>query len=1651
MTDQRRHTVDFSNWSSMGLTFEHFAPLSQQQQQQQQSQQNQRFPTSSTEDPAGPTDPRTYGPSPSSTSSSIWDRNHSKTENLQCQGSLSPLHFSSGSKGAEGQNKTTILHSYRQQQQHQGNVHLHPLVGSTEFPSGNNNTGVTNINDFGRRASMSQLSFYSGKGGGDNGPWDQPNALYETVSLSVPMSTQPQSSWDHPVSATPAAVDFGRDSFLTIRDEASYGSSDSTEQMNTVDFQLGQQRPSTSSQQQQAQHYYTMHQAPSSASGRRNSRILPNPIQPPTYLKFGTEESQIQGNVDYSIGPHDLPPTMSSHKPMNFHHNLQSQQQGPFCGSASTSTTSFSDMGRSEEDDYTTTTTSSSSMSSISTMPSNGTSVQHGGFVPGLDTWSRSQLGMTTENQKKMTFSSSHSNLDLLGQRRNSESVLQGLVSSADVDYLSMASMYRTSTTAAANAAATAASPISSGHSSRSSSPLDGQGGCNLNTLGSNNFQHQPGISVSYFRDSRGSGGGQDMRRDHSLSSLEEELAYAPASHDDFETPPGSRVTGPGHNRPLSSLHPHFATGQVVETKQDTCGLCSMQPATVPLGICGHRICDVCHRHEKHRSLRLFQNATPPCPFCAHGITQVDKNNASSPSSNAGVHPSHPHRLVAGMIDSSLKQQRHLSLPPPARHQPQPQRPLSSSSLSTLTQNRRVSVAEISSSGQQEFGGDAVYGVAATTPASAPMLWRSSTSMQSDISSAINQSTGSNSPYQQRVTTGYLQQQPQQPQQQQQRRSSLNQFAPVFQPHSTMTALTTQDRDNSTSEAINPLTMLCHPPGITSLPSGQWRDTRTLGVAHASITLPTVSSSSSSASPADYHQEMMYNPDMTTAVYSATRRTSIQYQVSQSTNPTTAYYSGLNQISSPNTLAATALSFPIMPDLPPFTPPTIPRTEAIQWAVIRVTNIPWDVSLQDMQGFLAGFPFPPEHLLSQNVHILMDRATGKTFNSAFVELALENHHAGRVAQARNLKVLKGRLVTVELSSQDELMRSIFPKWAGEFNQGEPLISGETSSTLSEGNATEGTAVIAPSASTPPFVTREEINALLVVCRNYKLHFSRKCAERPFENILSILTKYPWHQPHRVPPLHRDHIFELLKLSIESLRLHLNKEYNTIHPTLLMRMVRCAILTPAFTERQKSMVLHVAGLTSCPEDLVSWMSPIVVVVQVQQASATTELSTPPTTENTMDIVNGGGQGTELSNTDLPNDLITKGTDQENGSALEDEIEALAIKDTFSSIDSQVDFPALSSSTESSPVLGTAAAQGTAVSWAAVVAPTSAVATPALTPLVAQTDVLIAVPARSASSTSPTYASAVVQPSLPSPTATPISKTVSAGASSPTAPKTLKAAGSPGAQRPGIASLLSSNASGSWKPMAHSQHTRHHHQQHHTGRSLSLSSFASFTSTSPSAASSTLAVTPRLPLGAIAYSFPSLTSSLQKRDKRTAARTDQELMAAKVSLSASSPTLKSLEGPALMTTAATTSNGRLTFRQRSGSLPRLALPLMILKTSTSSALPEVPSSPATTTATTTAATTPSYDAWSRSSSLSSSSSSSPSCTGGTGLVGSTGLGGSITGASMATSTTFTSPKPTTATSLSIDARSTSESILDAIKTITQSTPRLTKPLLSSSGSK
>ncbi|KAG4103524.1 hypothetical protein H8356DRAFT_929016 [Neocallimastix lanati (nom. inval.)] len=227
----------------------------------------------------------------------------------------------------------------------------------------------------------------------------------------------------------------------------------------------------------------------------------------------------------------------------------------------------------------------------------------------------------------------------------------------------------------------------------------------------------------------------------------------------------------------------------------------------------------------------------------------------------------------------------------------------------------------------------------------------------------------------------------------------------------------------------------------------------------------------------------------------------------------------------------------------------------------------------------------------------MNRTSGKTFSDAYIEFITEED-ANTAIETRNKTILKGRIVTISKSSQKELMKSLFPSWADKIlnnnnnnNNSSSSCSNSTSLSITTNNTvsiTMGTGIIYGRMNTDYarngcFLTRDEVNAILLVCKNYKLHFSRKCAERPFENVISIISKIPWHIPKIINTLHRDHIFELLKLSLESLKTHLSKEYTNISPTLMNRLIRSGLCCPGFTDKQKNMILNFSD-QKLPKDI-----------------------------------------------------------------------------------------------------------------------------------------------------------------------------------------------------------------------------------------------------------------------------------------------------------------------------------------------------------------------------------------------------------------------------------------------------------------------------------
>lgn len=99
------------------------------------------------------------------------------------------------------------------------------------------------------------------------------------------------------------------------------------------------------------------------------------------------------------------------------------------------------------------------------------------------------------------------------------------------------------------------------------------------------------------------------------------------------------------------------------------------------------------------------------------------------------------------------------------------------------------------------------------------------------------------------------------------------------------------------------------------------------------------------------------------------------------------------------------------------------------YAVLRLDNLPWTATVDNVRDFLSFgsrpienvLPPPQQHALS--VHILCDRVDGRTADSAYVEV-VDDACARRLARELKGQRILNRVVGIHLSSQQELMAAV---------------------------------------------------------------------------------------------------------------------------------------------------------------------------------------------------------------------------------------------------------------------------------------------------------------------------------------------------------------------------------------------------------------------------------------------------------------------------------------------------------------------------------------------------------------------------------------------------------------------------------------------------
>jgi hypothetical protein len=101
----------------------------------------------------------------------------------------------------------------------------------------------------------------------------------------------------------------------------------------------------------------------------------------------------------------------------------------------------------------------------------------------------------------------------------------------------------------------------------------------------------------------------------------------------------------------------------------------------------------------------------------------------------------------------------------------------------------------------------------------------------------------------------------------------------------------------------------------------------------------------------------------------------------------------------------------------------------------------------------------------------MENSTGKTIAECYVEFSNDSDAS---AALRIQKYVKGRLISVVESSQDELFHSLFPSFQTKSDQVFDLIPGLSSRPVVQDDDC--------------FISQLEINGILMVCKRFKVFF-----------------------------------------------------------------------------------------------------------------------------------------------------------------------------------------------------------------------------------------------------------------------------------------------------------------------------------------------------------------------------------------------------------------------------------------------------------------------------------------------------------------------------------------------------------------------------------
>ncbi|KAL8280668.1 hypothetical protein RQP46_006991 [Phenoliferia psychrophenolica] len=222
------------------------------------------------------------------------------------------------------------------------------------------------------------------------------------------------------------------------------------------------------------------------------------------------------------------------------------------------------------------------------------------------------------------------------------------------------------------------------------------------------------------------------------------------------------------------------------------------------------------------------------------------------------------------------------------------------------------------------------------------------------------------------------------------------------------------------------------------------------------------------------------------------------------------------------------------------------------WPVVRVDNIPWDLKVSDVMDWIpTSVSLIPDSANALSIHILCNRADCRTLNMCFIELPnLAAAHA--LIRLKNAKLICGRPISVVLSSQTELLETVFPGWTPGFDG------------IDAANPEEEGVLLTPG----------DLEGLVDLCA-LELPHAIKAPERPFLQLVTIIVKLPWHQPEVYNLKLTARIIKAVHTAITMLASGIKHLNNDTTSKLLQIMLNAVTICPGFRESEKAKLLSAA--------------------------------------------------------------------------------------------------------------------------------------------------------------------------------------------------------------------------------------------------------------------------------------------------------------------------------------------------------------------------------------------------------------------------------------------------------------------------------------------